>query len=562
MTMSLEEANAALTVPGSPFELDEVQIDGRPYRVWKNALPTLRAITEASVAHGDKVYIVFEDERITFAEHFRRVGHVARWLVEDQGVEKGDRVAIAMRNLPEFIVAFWAAASVGAIVVPLNGWWTGNELAYGLSDAGARVLLADGERVRRLEPELPGLDLKGVAVTESDELAAGQVSFADLIGDGDAGPLPDVNVEPEDPATILYTGGTTGQPKGALGSHRSVAGSVLGLAFMGVRAALRHTGSVPTPDPGAQEAMLIAMPMFHVSGLASVLITAAFGAKAVLLRKWDPDQALALIEQERVTMTGGVPTMVHQLLESPDIGKRDLSSLKGMGATGAPVLPDLLRRLESQFPGLALTNGYGLTETWGLVAVNTAGDYLARPDAVGLPLITNEIKLVDADGNEAPEGGTGELWVRGPSVMKGYWNRPEATSAAITDGWFHTGDVAKQDDEGFLFIVDRIKDMVIRGGENVYCVEVESVLDDHPDVVESAVIGVPHDVLGEEVGAVVVVRPGSSVTDDDLRAFVAERIAKFKVPTHVWLRTDPLPVSPIGKVLKQQLRDEVLKRDG
>ena len=558
--MSVAEAAAALTAPGSMFELEEAQIDGRPYRIWKHAPPTLRSILESSAVHGDKVYVVFEGERLTYAENFRRVSHVARWLVEDQGIRKGDRVAIAMRNMPEFVVAFWAAAAVGAIVVPLNGWWSGNELAYGLSDAGARLLFADGDRVRRLEPELPGLGLQSVVVTEHDTPGPGLVAFTDLIGFGGGEGLPDVALEPDDPATILYTGGTTGQPKGALGSHRSVAGSVPGLAFMSSSAALRHTGSVPVPDPEAQEAMLVTMPLFHVSGLYSVVVMAAFGAKIVLMRKWDADTALALIEQERVTTTGGVPTMVWQLLESPEIDKRDLSSLKSLGATGAPVQPDLLRRLDAQIPGRALTNGYGLTETWGLVAVNTGGDLLAKPDAVGLPLLNTETMLITADGVEAQAGGTGELWVRGPGVMKGYWNRPEATAGVITDGWFHTGDVAKRDDEGFLYIVDRIKDMVIRGGENVYCVEVESVLDDHPDIHQSAVIGVPHEVLGEEVGAVIVVQPGATVTEEDVRAFVGERLASFKVPSRVWIRTEPLPVSPIGKVLKSQLRDEVIEK--
>ncbi len=557
--MSVSEAQAALTAPGSIFEMAEEQIDGRPYRVWKNSPPTLRSIIESTAAHGDKVYLVFEGERLTFAEHLRRVSHVARWLVEDQGIQPGDRVAIAMRNLPQFAVAFWAAIAAGAIAVPLNGWWTGNELAYGLSDAGARVLFADGDRVKRLEPELPSLGLQSVVVTEHDAPGRGQTPLDDLILAGDPGPLPAVTVEPEDPATILYTGGTTGQPKGALGSHRSVAGGVLGLAFMTSSAALRHTGEVPAPDPDNPDAMLITMPLFHVSGLYSIVIMAAFGAKNVLMRKWDPDKALELIEQERITTTGGVPTMVWQLLESPELTKRDLSSLKALGATGAPVQPDLLRRMAELLPGRALTNGYGLTETWGIVAVNTGGDLLAKPESVGLPLATNETLLVTAEGNEAGPGETGELWVRGQSVMKGYWNRPDATDAAITDGWFRTGDVGRFDDEGFLYIVDRLKDMVIRGGENVYCVEVEAVLNDHPAVHMSAVIGVPHEVLGEEVGAVLVLEPGAEVTEDEVRTFVAERLAGFKVPNRIWTRTEPLPVSAIGKVLKSQLRDEVLK---
>ena len=557
--MSVAEARAALTAPGSIFELAEAQIDGRSYRVWKNAPSTLRTIVESSEQFGERVYLVSEGDRLTFAEHLRRVSHVAHWLVEDQGIQRGDRVAIAMRNLPEFAIAFWASAAVGAIVVTLNGWWTANELAYGLSDAGARLLFADGERVRRLEPELPALGLQSVVVTEHDTPGSGQVPLSDIIGPGDAGPLPEVAIGPEDPATILYTGGTTGQPKGALGSHRSVAGSVPGLGFMAVSAALRHTGEVPAVDPEAQQAMLVAMPLFHVSGLYSVVISAAFGFKAVLMRKWNADTALALIEQEGVTTAGGVPTMVWQLLESSQIDASDLSSLKMLGATGAPVQPDLLRRLSQHLPGRALTNGYGLTETWGLVAVNTGGDLLAKPDSVGLPLPTIDARLVTSDGAEALHGETGELWVRGTGVMKEYWNRPEATAAEITDGWFHTGDVGRFDDEGFLYIVDRIKDIVIRGGENVYCGEVESVLEDHPAIRQSAVIGVPHHLLGEEVGAFVVVEPGAIATEEELRAFAAERLAAFMVPTYIWMRTEPLPVSAIGKVLKSQLRDEVVK---
>ncbi len=555
--MSIDEATKALIVPGGVFELTEVEVDRRPYRVWKLAPPTLRAVLDGTTAYADRVYIVFEGERLTFAEHLHRVSHVARWLVEDQGVQKGDRVAIAMRNLPEFAIAFWAAIAAGAVVVLLNGWWTGPELAYGLSDSGARVLFADGERALRLRPQLPGLGLQTVVVARDETLGPGHVGFADLVKSDAEIALPEVDLLPEDPATILYTGGTTAHPKGALGTHRNATVNILGLAFVSVHAALRHTGSVPVPDPAAQEAMLVVMPMFHVSGLYSIILTAAFGSKAVLMSKWDADRALALVEQERITITGGVPTMMWQMLESPELPRRDLSSLRSVGMTGSAVLPDLLRRLDEHIPGRTLTNGYGLTETWGLVTVNTGGDYTAKPDSVGRPLPTNDIKLVAEDGTEvAAAGQVGELWVRSPGLIMGYWNQPEASAEAITDGWFHTGDIARVDDEGFVYVVDRVKDMVIRGGENVYCVEVEAVLTEHPAVAEAAVIGIPHDVLGEEVGAIVHLEPGATATEDELRAYVAERLAAFKVPTSIWLRSDPLPVSAIGKVLKQQLRNE------
>ncbi len=557
--MSIEEANSALIVPGGVFELIEAEVDGRPYRVWKLAPPTLRAVLDASAAHKDKTYIVFEGERLTFADNIRQASNLARWLVEEQGINKGDRVAIAMRNLPEFAVAFWATIASGAVAVLLNGWWTGPELAYGLSDSGARLLFADGERARRVAPHLPELGLKTVVVAREEPFSPEQVSFAELVK-GDAVALPDVALLPEDPATILYTGGTTAKPKGALGSHRNATVNILGLAFMSAHAALRHTGSVPVPEPGSQEAMLVVMPMFHVSGAYSVIITAAFGSKMVMMPKWDADKSLVLVEQERITMTGGVPTMVWQMLESPQLNKRDLSSLHSVGMTGSAVLPDLLRRLDEHIPGRTLTNGYGLTETWGLVTVNTGGDYTARPDSVGRPLPTNDIKLVAEDGTDVTgTGRVGELWVRGPGVITGYWNLPEATAEAITDGWFHTGDVARLDDDGFIYIVDRIKDMVIRGGENIYCVEVETALTEHPAVAEAAVIGIPHEVLGEEVGAVVYLEPGETATEEELRTFVAGQLASFKVPTRVWIRPEPLPVSAIGKILKQQLREDYVQ---
>ena len=285
--------------------------------------------------------------------------------------------------------------------------------------------------------------------------------------------------------------------------------------------------------------------------------TAAAG-KIVIMHKWDPERALELIERERITIFGGVPAMVWQVLESPDFEKRDISSVKSIGYGGAPAPPELVRRIEAMFPGRIPSNGYGLTETSSVTTLNTGVDYLAHPDSVGVPVAVVDVKVVDEEGRDLPEGSIGELWIRGPNIVKGYWNKPEATAATFTDGWLHSGDVARVDGEGFVYIVDRAKDMVIRGGENVYCVEVEAALFEHPSVTDVAVIGVPHHVLGEEVGAIVVLKPGATATAEQLQGHVAERLAAFNVPTHIWFRDEPLPRNPAGKILKRELRDEVL----
>jgi long-chain acyl-CoA synthetase len=274
------------------------------------------------------------------------------------------------------------------------------------------------------------------------------------------------------------------------------------------------------------------------------------------MHKWDAERALELIERERVTTFGGVPAMVWQVLQSPSFETRDISSVTSIGYGGAPAAPELVRRIEQLFPGRTPSNGYGLTETSSVTTLNSGVDYQDKPDSVGAPVAVVDVRVVDASGNDLPAGEVGELWIQGPNVVKGYWNKQEATEAAFGDGWFKSGDLARLDDEGFVYIVDRAKDMVIRGGENVYCVEVEAVLFEHPDVHDVAVIGVPHQVLGEEVGAVVVARPGSGLTADDVRAHVAAQLAGFKVPAHVFFRTEPLPRNPAGKVLKRDLRDE------
>jgi len=560
MSQSLAEANAALMAPGAPFEIEEVEIRGVATRTWKNAPPSLRTVLEASRLHGEKTFLVYEDERMSFAEHWSAVARLARTLVEEWGVAKGDRVALAMRNLPEWSVSFWAAAAVGAVAVPLNAWWKGEELAYGLSDSGAEILFCDAERAHRLAPHFASLDLRRIVVARDQAPpVAGQLRFEEVLAAAPAeAELPVMALEADDEATLFYTSGTTGRPKGALGTHRNICSNLMSLAFVQLRAALRSGKSPAAEGERPQTAQLISVPFFHATGCHTILCGAThFGLKLVMMYRWDPERALELIERERVTSFGGVPSMVWQVLEAPSFHERDLSSVEGVGYGGAPAAPELVRRIKEHFPKVSASNGYGLTETSSITTMNTGEDYVLRPDSVGTPVPVCEVKVVDERDEALPTGKIGELWIKGPNVVKGYWNKPEATTQTFIDGWLRSGDLARLDDEGFVYIVDRSKDMLIRGGENIYCVEVESVLYDHPDVMDAAVIGLPHRVLGEEVGAVVQVTSGSAVSEQELREHVAARAAAFKVPVRIDIRREPLPRNANGKLLKQQLKQEI-----
>ncbi|WP_329424105.1 acyl--CoA ligase [Streptosporangium sp. NBC_01495] len=551
MTVTHDQVRAQLTGPGQLFETEEVLSHGGTVKTWKHAPRDFRALLETSRFHGDKVFLTYEDEHLTYEEHFRRAATLARRLVDEYGVVKGDRVAIAMRNYPEWVIAFSATLAAGAIAVPLNAWWTPQELGYGLSDSGAKVLIADGERASGLTGSGPAL------IVTRGEAPEGARSFEDVMGEVEAGAtLPPVELSPEDPATIFYTSGTTGRPKGALGSHRNLGQSPMTVAYSLYRSVIK-AGRDPGEAAGQRRVTLLTVPLFHVTGCFAVMTTTMFtGGGLVLMHKWDPDRALELIERERITGLTGVPTNVWQLLSHPDLNKYDISSLSGLGYGGAPAPPKLLERITEQLPNRAPSNGYGMTETTALAIGNAGADYLAKPDSIGLPMAVVEVRITDPVGGELPVGTVGELCLRGPNVILGYWNRPEATAETFVGGWLHTGDLARVDEEGFVFIVDRAKDMVIRGGENVYCAEVEAALFEHPAVEDAAVIGIPHDELGEEVG--VVLRLSSPATDEELRAFLRERIAPFKVPVRFWVRETELPRNPGGKILKTRLRQEVL----
>ena len=563
--MSIAAAHALLTAPGQPLEMETVTIRGLPTRTWKNAPATLRAVFEAGRLHGDKIFLVHEDERVSFEAFARAALRLAAQFTAD-GLVKGDRVAIVMRNLPEWPVAFFAASIAGAIVTPLNAWWTGGELEYGLQDSGAKFLVADNERLARIAPHLP--DCPGLAriyVARSTEEPLGdprEVRLEAIIGTphdwaaiADRA-APDVALTPEDDATLFYTSGTTGKPKGALGTHRNIVSNIMASACSAARAFLRRGETPPAADPhAAQKGSLLSVPFFHATGCHAVLSPSLFaGAKLVMMRKWDPVEAMALIERERLTSCGGVPTIAWQIIEHPERGRFDLSSLETVSYGGAPSAPELVRQIKKVFRTAQPGNGWGMTETSATFTSHVGEDYEYRPDSCGPAVPVCELKVTDPDGNIVPTGTVGELWGFGPNVVKEYWHKPDASAATFVDGWVRTGDLARLDDEGFCFIIDRAKDMLIRGGENIYCVEVENALYEHPAIMDAALVGRPHKTLGEEPVAFVTLKPGAAAGEDELRSFVAARLAAFKVPVAITFQTEPLVRNANGKILKTELK--------
>jgi len=564
--MSIAEAHARLTAPGAPFETETRVIRGVPTTVWRNAPPTLRDLFLVAAAWGERTFVVYEGERVSYRAFVLAATALAHQLVRD-GVHRGDRVAVAMRNLPEWPVAFYAGLLTGAIVTPLNAWWTGPELQYGLADSGSKIAIVDFERLDRILEHLPQCPaLERIYVSRAPEDASFDdpriVPLASVIGESrtwgtlPSQSLPIVPLDPEDDATIFYTSGTTGKPKGAVGTHRNACSVAVCGQFSPLRNLLRRGEPVPEPDPNApQKAALLAVPFFHVTGCMSVLNGAlAVGGKIVLMHRWDTLRAMGLIETERCTSAGGVPTIAWQIIEHPQRAAFDLSSLENMHYGGAPASPELVRRIQEAFPKAAPGIGWGMTETSATFTSHSAEEYVHRADSSGPSLPIGEMKIDDGFGNALPVGEIGELMVRGANVVHSYWNKPEATAKTFSDGWLRTGDVARLDEDGFVYIVDRMKDMLIRGGENIYCIEVESALYAHPSIMDAAVVGIAHRTLGEEPAAVVSLKPGMAASETELQAFVRERIAGFKVPVRIIVLDEMLPRNPNGKILKSNLR--------
>ncbi|MEV7278141.1 class I adenylate-forming enzyme family protein [Streptomyces sp. NPDC093111] len=595
-----------LTAPGGPFAVEDGVYVGGPR--------TLREFVEATWAYGDRPFLVAEDRTIGYREFFDAACGLARRLLDVHGLRPGDRAVVAMRNHPEWQIAFWAAQLAGLVAVPLNAWWTEDEFTYALDDCTPRVLLVDGERVPRVAAwartrSVPGIVFHPGTRPDSDAGLLGRApgtrpdSDAGLPGrapgsrpDSDAGllgrapgmrPAPDaglpdrapgtrpdpdtdlpdlfeayvpdldpflgpppVDVLPEQDATVLYTSGTTGRPKGAVATHLAQVGAAMHPRYHAAASALRRG---ETPGAGPVPVSLTTFPFFHVAAFTSFYSVMAAGGTLVLMRKWDADRALELIRAHRVTHYAGVPTTALQLLDAAARTGDPLETLTMLNTGGAAAPPGIAARIAARYgERIEPRNGYGLTETCGGVLANFGAEYRAHPESVGRPAPATEVRVDRPDAE-----GVGELWLRGQSLIRGYWGDEEATRAAFTpEGWFRTGDLAHVRD-GRVTVVDRIKDLVIRGGENVYCAEVEGVLHTHPDVVEAAVVGVPHPVLGEEVAAVVRLRTGATPDPEALRTHVGARLAAFKVPAHVLVRETELPRNETGKVLKRRLRDEV-----
>jgi len=560
---SYDEALARLTGPGEFYEVTEAEVRGQRLTVFANTPPSLRHLFDLARQRGDQPFLVYEDERLSFGEWIAGVDALGAALVEHYGVRPGDRVAIGMRNYPEWVMAFAAITSVGGIAVSLNAWWTPDELDYGLRDSDSRVLVADIERAESAAATLADTDLRALVVRSAGRpLPEGCERWEDVVVPGRA--LPEVEIDPHADATILYTSGTTGRPKGAVSTHFAVLSALLAFGCQTTLRGLLHPSPEAESDgPKHPTAFILAVPLFHVTGCVAVMLsTIAAGAKLVVLHKWDAGRALELIERERITHFVGVPTMSWDLLESPDFARRDTSSLVSVGGGGAPAPPELVKRIDRGFRNGAPGIGYGMTETNAYGPQNAGPDYLRRPKSCGRPVPIVEIKVADAEGRALPPGEVGEICFRGPNLIRGYWNRPEATAETIVDGWLHSGDLGRIDEEGFLYVEDRAKDMVLRGGENVYCAEVEAAIYEHPAVYEAAVFGLPHERLGEEVAAAVYPKPGGELDLEELDRHLRSRLAPFKVPSVVEVAREPLPRNPSGKILKRELRDALAAERG
>ena len=553
-----------LTGPGTPFEVVTEQVRGIPMRVFKDRMKSLREVAAMAIGRGnEETFIVYGDRRIGFTEFIEGANSVSATLASRWGVRHGDRVAVLSANNPEWCFAFWGTVNLGAILVGLNGWWKTDEIIYGLEDSGSKILVADKGRFERIADQLGELpDLEAVFLTDADPADFGGDPklhrFSELL-ESPSSALPDAPIDEDDEAVIFYTSGTTGKPKGAISTHRSMIANLQNTFYNAIAGAMANpqAGS-PLETSSAQNASLLTSPLFHVSGCHSGMVVGlAAGIKLVIpVGKFEPEKAMQLIQDEKISVWATVPTMVWRVVEHPDRHNYDLSTIGTVAYGGSPSAAELQRRVQETFPRVrTLGNAYGLTESSSVATAIGGQEFIDRPDSVGRPMPVVELRIVQ-DGVDSPTGQLGEVWIKGPIIMPGYWNKPEATAESVTDGWLHSGDIGYVDEEGYLYITDRAKDMIIRGGENVYCVEIENRLVEHPAIAEAAVIGVPHQSLGEEVKAVVRVEPGMTITESEVKAWVAQTLANFKVPAYVDIVKEPLPRNASGKLLKNVLRGE------
>jgi acyl-CoA synthetase (AMP-forming)/AMP-acid ligase II len=552
----LEDVVAALTAEGAPFALNTVSIDGADYRNFASMPQNMGGYFRFMLNHAEKEFAVYRDERYTFGESYAQSAALARALIDDYGLVPGDRVAILSRNNPQWMMAFIAALSVGAVAVPMNAWWTTEELDYGLRDSGAKLVVCDRQRMERLTPLQQDLELQLIAIDDCSGLDVPYAQFADVVATHSGAEMPEVPVAPDDYATIMYTSGSTGHPKGALSSHRGILSALYSWMLLGTSAKQAAPPQEPSPFPAAG---LLTIPLFHCTGShTAFMLSLIVGRKLVIMHKWDVQEALRMIEEERITWFTGVPTMSAELQAAAVESDRDLSSLAEIYGGGAARPPAQVEKLASTFKKSSAGIGYGLTETNALGTINSGSVYLAKPGSAGraVPAVT-DIAIFDEHDKPLPPNERGEVCIHSPANCLAYWNKPEASAEAFRNGWFHTGDVGYIDEDGFLFIVDRMKEIIIRGGENISCIEVEAAIYQHPAVSEAAVYGVPDERMGEAVAASIVLREGASLTGAELQSFLREHIAGFKIPAHLRFHDAALPRIATGKIFKRQLKAEL-----
>ncbi|MEQ1783203.1 MAG: class I adenylate-forming enzyme family protein [Hyphomonadaceae bacterium] len=547
-----------LTQAGAPFELSTIPDQFGDVRVYRHAPATLQHLWQGAVAFGERDYLVFENQRVTYSETAATSARIAGWL-HARGVCKGDRVVIAMRNYPEWMLIFWACMSLGAIAVGFNAWWTATEMDAAVEAANPKVAFVDAERLVILRQSrgiesIPTI----VAVQLNQDREAEARNWSDALGF--AGSAPRVAIDPSDTASIFYTSGTSGQPKGVELTHQGCITNIFNVMFWARAQALAHARAKGLAEASAAPppAVLLTTPLFHVTANnCGAQVATALGGKVVLMRRWDAGQALRLVATERITTFSSVPVMARELISHPDFAATDLSSLASIGGGGAQMQPDLVARVDGATECVRASTGYGMTEASGVIS-SISGDFFAdKPTSCGRALPTFDIKCVDDAGQSVEPGAIGELCVRGSTVTSGYWNGALGPIDLSNQGWLHTGDLARIDGEGFIHIVDRKKDMVLRGGENVFCAEVEAAIHAHPAVRECCVFGVKDSRLGEAVAAAIVLERGAALTADDLREFCGLRLAYYKVPAIVRFLANPIPRNAAGKFLKRRVREDL-----
>ena len=548
----------------APLAVETVTIDGIEQRVFSRVPRNLGEFYNLALDAADLPFLVYQQERYCFGECLDMARRMGRVLLERYRLSGGERVAICARNSPEWCLAYMAVTMVGGIVVPINSWWRSNELEYGIRDSGCRVVFADSPRYQAMAPALDGLELETILIKPGTDDPQSLPEFHALLQMAE--PLSEeelsgLDIKPDDEASIMYTSGSTGEPKGVLSTHRGILSALYTWKFVKeVNEILRP--ELLEPNPQYQPALLANVPLFHVTGSHAQFLLSFIGhRKFVMMYKWNAAEALEIIERERISILHGVPTMTWEVMQSDKFASTDLSSLRGVQGGGAPRPPEHLHQILHMFPEKALPGlGYGLTETNGLGAIISGKFYAAKPHSTGRPTPPlTEMKIIDNAGNTLETGQEGEICIKGPSVMKGYWNKPGDTAQILKDGWFHSGDIGYLDDLGFLVIVGRAKEIIIRGGENIACAEVEYALAEHTAVSEASVYGIPDERLGEVPCATVMLKSGTEVSEGELLVFLHERIAAFKVPAHILLQYNQLPRIATGKIAKRTLRQQAIE---